>query len=224
MKLKFVNQLNASFGSGGMSTALDNNSLIEYFQYLQRSFDGQMPIKKGVVFPGFHDGDICVLSETTFISASGELLDPSTADLVWLNRDIVHENSKIRSSDITPNIVTPLCLEPLHDLFKICRKISKHNFIPTLLMISGGIQCFHFQKIVDMYGCCPIPVAHGEAETGKSTALKAALSLYPCDEIGLCVKGSNSILLERACSTGMCTFNLDSIHIYTQIPGTFTVS
>lgn len=152
--------------------------------------------------PGFQRDGICALNENTFISPHGELLDPESRDFVWLNRDIVHDNSKIRASDITPQIVHPLSAEPLHNLYAICEKISKHNLIPTLLMIAGTIQCFHFKTVVDCYGCCPIPVAIGESETGKSTALQAGLSLFRCDEIGVCVKGSNSILLERACSTG----------------------
>ena len=52
MKWKFMNQLNLSFGSGGMTSALESNALIEYVQYLQRSHDGPMCSKKEL-FPGF---------------------------------------------------------------------------------------------------------------------------------------------------------------------------
>ena len=44
---------------------------------------------------------------------------------------------------------------------------------------------------------------HSSGCGGKSTALQAGLSFFGCDEIGMCVKASNSILLERACSSGM---------------------
>ena len=38
----------------------------------------------------------------------------------------------------------------------------------------------------------------GDSETGKSTALKAALSLFGCNEISLYVKGTNAMFMERA--------------------------
>ena len=60
--------------------------------------------------------------------------------------------------------------------------MSKHKIVPTLLR---GIQAFHFEMIVETYGCCPVPVAVGESETEKSTALVAALSLFGCNEIGV---------------------------------------
>ncbi len=139
---------------------------------------------------------------STFISIYGQLLQPSETNCVWLNRDVVFEQAKVRCADITPTIVHPLNTEVLNNFFSLIRSISKHNLIPTLIIIAGAIQCFHFESVVDYFGHCPIPVACGEAETGKSTALQAGLSLFGCDEIGMCVKASNSILLERACSSG----------------------
>lgn len=198
-----MNQINQSFGSGGMTTAFESNTLIEFVQYLQRSHEGAMPIKKGVLVPGLQEEGICVLNESTFINAEGELIDAAECNLVWLSRDIVHESSKVRSKDITPKILCPLSLEPLEHLYHLCVKMAKHNLIPTLLMIAAGIQSFHYHTIIDAYGCCPIAVAIGEPETGKSTALTAALSLFGCQEIGVSVKSSNAILLERACSTGI---------------------
>ena len=102
MKWKFMNQLNLSFGSGGMTSALESNALIEYVQYLQRSHDGPMCIKKGVVVPGFQADGTCVLNTNTIIAPNGGLLDPSETGFVWLNRDLVHESSKVTSKDITP--------------------------------------------------------------------------------------------------------------------------
>ena len=198
-----MNQVNQSFGSGGMTSALESIALIEYFQYLQRSHEGPIPIKRGVLVPGFQEDGSCILNESTFIDPSGVLLDPESTDFVWLSRDLVHETSKVRSKDITPVIVTPLTAEPLRHLYSLCEIMAKQNLIPTLLMIAGAIQSFHYQMVIDAYGCCPIPVAVGASETGKSTALVAALSLFGCNDIGVSVKSSNAILLERACSTGL---------------------
>ena len=128
-----MNQVNQSFGSGGMTCTLENIALIEYFQYLQRSHEGPIPIKKGILVPGFQDDGTCILNDSTFIDPSGVLLDPECTDFVWLSRDLVHETSKIRSKDITPQIVHPLTAEPLHHLYALCEKMAKHNLIPTLL-------------------------------------------------------------------------------------------
>ena len=81
--------------------------------------------------------------------------------------------------------------------------MAKHNLILTLCMVAGGIQAFHYHTIINTYGCCLIPVAVRESETGKSTAVMAALALFGCDDIGMSVKMMNAILLERACSTGL---------------------
>ncbi len=208
MKSKFVNQLNVSFGSGGMTSALENNTLVEYFQYVQRSFVGQLPIKRGVLGPGFYN-NVFVANEKTFIAAGGEQLERCDTNLVWLNRDVVYEQTKIRNSDITPKIVHPLDGNVLETLFNLIRATSKHNFIPSLIIIGSAIQCFHYEVVVEFFGHCPIAVACGDAETGKSTALEAGMSLYGCNEIGICVKASNSILLERACSSGTCILMSD---------------
>ena len=57
---------------------------------------------------------------------------------------------------------------------------------------------FHYTTIKNMYGGCPITVAVGESETRKSTAIKAALSLFGCHKIACYVKGTNALSMERA--------------------------
>ena len=173
-----MNQINTSFGSGGMTTVLENNTLIEFVQYLQRSHERPMPTKKGVLVLGLQEEGICVLNESTFISADGKLIDPAECNLVWLSRDIVHETSKVRSEDITPKILCLLSLELLKHLYQLCVKMSKHNLIPTLL---AGIQSFHYHLIR------MVAVTISEAETGKSTPLTAALSHFGCQEIGVLI-------------------------------------
>ena len=134
-----MNQVNLTFGSEGMTSALESNALIEYVQYLQRSHDGPMCIKKGVIVPGFQAGGICVLNSSTFIASNGDLLKPAETQFVWLSRELMHEGSKVTSKDITPTIVHPLTAEPLREMYSICEKMAKHNLIPTLLMIAGGM-------------------------------------------------------------------------------------
>ena len=65
-------------------------------------------------------------------------------------------------------------------------RFSDHpgNHIQTLLsfMLSCNIGCYYglpyYSSIKDIYGGCPIIVAMGHSETGKSTAIRAALALF----------------------------------------------
>ena len=66
--------------------------------------------------------------------------------------------------------------------------ISQHNFIPSLIVIGGIILAFHYETVVELYGGCPITVAVGEPETGKSTAIRAGLALGGMDEKGAMLK------------------------------------
>ena len=50
----------------------------------------------------------------------------------------------------------------------------KHNFLASLLMLGGMIVGFHYNSFKSD---CPIMVAQGESQTGKSTVLKIAMSL-----------------------------------------------
>lgn len=66
------------------------------------------------------------------------------------------------------------------------------------MVLSGIALSFHYETVVEKYGGCPITVAIGESETGKSTAIRAGLSLFGCDELSQYVKGTNAFFLERA--------------------------
>ena len=54
---------------------------------------------------------------------------------------------------------------------------------------------FHYSTIKDMFGGCPMVVAIGESETGKFTAIQAALSLFGCNQISRYV---DALFMERA--------------------------
>lgn len=54
--------------------------------------------------------------------------------------------------------------------------ILKHNFIPSVLMLGGAIVGFHYNSFKS--GSCPVMVAKGESQTGKSTTIRIAMSLF----------------------------------------------
>lgn len=54
--------------------------------------------------------------------------------------------------------------------------VMQHNFMPAMIMIAGAILSLHYVTITKTSGC-PIIIAEGMSQTGKSTALLVALSL-----------------------------------------------
>ncbi len=56
----------------------------------------------------------------------------------------------------------------------------------------------HFRKIVDLFGGFSVLVAFGPTETGKSTSLRAALSLSGGQKAAFYSKGSTPYMMERA--------------------------
>lgn len=123
-KARFMWQVNQSFGSGGMSSSLENTHLTEYIQYLQRSHDGILPVKRAVVCTGRQTDGTWVLNADTFISPDGESISPTETNLVWLDKDLIFENDKVRSADISPVISHPLSTNPLKELVKTLEKIA----------------------------------------------------------------------------------------------------
>ena len=62
-------------------------------------------------------------------------------------------------------------------------------------------MAFHYSTIKEIFGGCPITVVVGESETGKSTTIRAALSLFGCHKNSRYVKSTNAVFMERACKT-----------------------
>lgn len=197
-KIKFINQINYSFGSGGMTCGFDNNQLVEYFQHLLRCKPERLPVKQGVLSTGIQPDGSCILNGSTFISSEGVLMNPNDSPYIWVDKECICDAEKIRTADISPRVVTPLSVTPLADLIATLEIILKHNFLPGLIVVSGVIMAFHFSTIKEMFGGCPITVAIGESETGKSTTIRAALSLFGCHQISRYVKGTNALFMERA--------------------------
>ena len=191
-------QVNNSFGSGGMTSGLEGGQLVDYFQYLQRSLETPLPVKKAILYTGIQPDGSCVINDKTFISPDGILLNAEESDYVWLGKEIFFDSDKIKTIDIAPQIPLPLSTTPLCHLVQSLQIICKHNFIPALVVVAGVMMSFHYSVVKDTYGGCPITVAIGDSETGKSTAIKAALSLFGCQRIGLYVKGTNALFMERA--------------------------
>lgn len=79
---------------------------------------------------------------------------------------------------VIPKILTPFRVEPLQRLVSVMKSALKHNFLSSMLLMSGGIMAMHYNQITDIFGGCPVVVATGEPETGKSTSMKATMAVF----------------------------------------------
>ena len=65
----------------------------------------------------------------------------------------------------------------LRQLLSMCNIAQKHNFISSLLAVSGAVMALHCKTQTRVYAGLPEVTCLGPAETGKSTAIRAALFL-----------------------------------------------
>lgn len=59
----------------------------------------------------------------------------------------------------------------------LLQDIMKHNFYSSLIVISGVILTLHYTTMTTSSYGCPIIVAYGDPETGKTKTLNTALAL-----------------------------------------------
>lgn len=78
---------------------------------------------------------------------------------------------------LVPQIATPFSTAPLGHLVSMLQRVMKHNFLSSILVLSGGIMALHYEKIQDIFAGCPVVVATGEPETGKSTSMRAVAAI-----------------------------------------------
>ena len=89
-------------------------------------------------------------------------------------------------------------IDSVIDFFISLKKCLNHNFLPSLLVVSGGLTSFHYLTVIELYGGCAITVATGDPGTGKSTSISAALAMCGCAHNSAFTKGTNAAVLERS--------------------------
>ncbi len=206
-----MQQINQSFGSGGMSLSFSNRELTEFIQQLQD--EERLPTKQAAMHIGQQENSLVwVLGKSIQISAGEGLLQSVAAPYVWLGSEIVDTNSKLSVRDICPIINVPLDSVPLNRLIHLLHICLKHNFICSLVVLGATVMAFHYTSIVELYGGCPIPIACGPSEAGKTTAILAGLSICGSSNTSHYVKGTNAFFLERS-SLSTLPYGIDDPNI-----------
>ena len=171
-------QINSSFGSGGMSLAFNEMQFSAFVQFLKHEHQHDMPIRKAACTIGQQPClEEWVLGKELIIGANGNIIPHERSHYLWLDRALLGEGGNVPAQDVVPAIHTPLSTSVLSRLLSLMRLSMKHNYISALLVLAGGVMALHYSTITTLFAGCPVVVALGPAETGKTTALKAALSI-----------------------------------------------
>lgn len=103
-----MTQLNNSFGSGGMTLALNEQQFSLFIQFLKNECLGSLPMFKGATIIGLQKEGTWVLGKDIEINKNGELVRGEQRKYVWVT-DIILRNlpNSIRMEEICPFIKTP---------------------------------------------------------------------------------------------------------------------
>lgn len=196
-KNKFIDQVNYSFGGGGMTCGFESNNHVAYFiQFLKRNTN--LVTKDAVTISGRQLSGTYALNSKCFIDENGKKIEDETLiSHVWLNREAIFDSDKIIMDDVTAK-VDRVGTDTAVDFFISLKKCLNHNFLPGLLVVSGGLMSFHYLTVIELYGGCAITVATGDPGTGKSTSISAALAMFGCAHNSVFSKGTNAGMLERS--------------------------
>ena len=176
-KSRFLAQINNSFGSGGMSLAFNEAQFSMFIQFLKQESANGLNIRRAVTQIGEQpDKELWVLGDGIQVNSLGMLVPEEHQVLIWLEWSIAQGLGSITLKEVLPTIVFPLSTTALCRVMELLQHIMKHNFIPAILIIASGVMALHYSTIIQSSGC-PIPVANGPSQTGKSTAMTVALSI-----------------------------------------------
>ena len=173
-KDKFMQQLNYSYGEGGLTCGFNDYQLAEYIQQKRRRA-GKLPKGKAVAQVGPQEDGSWVLGPDIYINPDGQAIDPSESSHIWVGH--MYEGPGIAPQHTACSIQLPLTVQPLSVLLEYLRTTMGHNFLPALMVMGSCVMALHYNTILSKFLFCPVPLAFGEPGTGKTTALCCGLAI-----------------------------------------------
>lgn len=207
-KNRWMMCLMQSLGKYNINCYASESQLQEYISGKFREFlaetrdDEDFPIKLAVKAIGLqlidpHDptvqeidlkpeAKVWVLNESTHITERGTCIDPTKSPFIWMG-GLRKATKKISdniaceayASDVSPHNLNPAALtelvDALHDSY--C-----NNFPSALFVLGVHLLHLHYELLLQLVGGVPVGVLYGDVQTGKSTAMEAALSLLGTQE------------------------------------------
>lgn len=114
-KPRFMSQINNSFGSGGMSLALNEAQFQQFIQFLKDNVSS-LPIREAASHVGLNDKhSVWVFSDRLQINSDGEPISEAQYRLIWHESSIKENlrNTRVHLHEVIPRIITPLRTSPL---------------------------------------------------------------------------------------------------------------
>ena len=173
-----------------------DKEVTQFWQFKKRN-SGQVPKKRAVSTIGKQaDNQTWVLSKGLYIDAEkGEKVDPSKSSYAWIGH--LRRGRGIAPHSQAIEIKDTLTTDGLHPLIEALNIVMQHNFVPTLMALGSTGLCMHYKTLVDRNGECFAPLICGDVGTGKSMALRAALSLFGSHRSRFYSRGTREKLLQH---------------------------
>ena len=105
-KSKFMTKLNNSFGSGGMTLALNEAQFSQFFQFLKHNISC-LPKVKAVSHVGEQKDGVWVLNKSTQMNEAGEVIPEASQQYVWLEEAFTEKNASISLSQLISEAKIP---------------------------------------------------------------------------------------------------------------------
>ncbi|KXJ11350.1 hypothetical protein AC249_AIPGENE26517 [Exaiptasia diaphana] len=172
----FVSAINRTFSKFGgvMFKNINDDQLREFIMKDLTAFqEGGMVTKKAAVTIGLQeDGE-------TYI----------------FNKDVQTISPRILTDFKVPKPLTYFEWTMIMEKFK---EFFTNNFLSFVIFLAGAMSAFHYQKVLQVLGSCPAPMAVGETASGKSTCLRLIKELLGGSIMSQCSGESVSSELIRS--------------------------
>ena len=140
---------------------------------------------------------VWVLGPDVIIDKNGNIVNQKESNYVWLNHiDCRTMGLALPSSAIPVHL--PLSVSGLVQLVDAMSAIWRHTLHPALLTLDAGVMVLHYSQLIRKRGHCHVPILYGISQTGKTTALQFALSLFG---LTFYSRGSKEAYLQKCCSS-----------------------
>ena len=203
--MDFMKAVNRSSGVGGLTCSLTNREVTMFFQYKKRKTRLVLS-KRAVLYVGRHEeGEeipVWVLGWKLHVDGNGRLTDDASSTYTWIGHLV--EALKIAPNSKQLEIHLPLgeC-NHLYSMLGCLEETLQHNFHSGVLALGAAGMALQYDAIMKEMHYCPMPFLTGPSGTGKTTALKSALSLFGGHNTRFFSSGSKESYALHCCQAGV---------------------
>ena len=158
---KFIEQLNYSFTNGGMTCAFTDKELSKFMLFLKDEcrLSSIPKLKAATCIRRQIDDSVWVMNSETMIDENGQMVTADECKYIWLDEShTCMPDAILPSIQVLPQIMTPLTTNPMFRMMELLVQCTKHNYLSSLLAVAGVLMSFHYERIVELWGGCPIVV------------------------------------------------------------------